>query len=350
MVSPKYDETVGMGVVCCVIDELVFSSSLIILTFETSKVLQSADHRQQHQRRLGSSSASSTPRLSTGTSSNNSTPASSLSTSSRNSSHQSSNSRRVLVEMTRTTSTSNKASATEFQEGLEAAQRRQNSDKEVTILTSKLEELKKTAAESNKLRRELTACDKKIAKLEKTINTLETRLNADGTASTVLTDSIKEKEKVIKELQLLVTQLQGALRKNGTVHESELNRDLVEQTFYAAKIYLFRNVKFFEDDEDAEEKTKMLAKYLPKGVESLGDLSVEEYATMYKQAANQGIQAAKQSVQAEGKKAAGGTFIFSVFGYIVLANLRNFVFEFTDYIFVIVLCALFSLYFTKKFG
>ena len=250
--------------------------------------------------------------------------------------------------MTRTTSTSNKASATEFQEGLEAAQRRQNSDKEVTILTSKLEELKKTAAESNKLRRELTACDKKIAKLEKTINTLETRLNADGTASTVLTDSIKEKEKVIKELQLLVTQLQGALRKNGTVHESELNRDLVEQTFYAAKIYLFRNVKFFEDDEDAEEKTKMLVKYLPKGVESLGDLSVEEYATMYKQAANQGIQAAKQSVQAEGKKAAGGTYIFFVFGYIVLANLRNFVFEFTDYIFVILLRALFSFVFYQK--
>ena len=51
----------------------------------------------------------------------------------------------------------------------------------------------------------------------------------------------------------------------------------------------------------------MLIPYLPKGLDSLGDLTEEEYGNMYKQVANKGIQAAKQSVQAEGKKAARGT-------------------------------------------
>ena len=38
-------------------------------------------------------------------------------------------------------------------------------------------------------------------------------------------------------------------------------------------------------------------KYLHKGMASLGKLSVDDYAKMYKQMANEGIQAAMQSVQ-----------------------------------------------------
>ena len=125
-----------------------------------------------------------------------------------------------------------------------------------------------------------------------------------------LQTQLQKKNKVIAELKLTIIQLQGVLNKNGTVHDSQLNRDLKDQTRYASKVFLFRNVKFFEDDEDAIEKTKMVVPFLPKGMESLGDLSVDEYAKMYKQTANEGIQAAKQSVQAEGKKAARGTYNF----------------------------------------
>jgi hypothetical protein len=287
----------------------VFSLKLIILLLVTLKVLQTADNRQQHQRRSGSGSSSSTPRgRSTG--SNTSTPSSSLSTSSRNSSHLSSSSSRRALTMVRPTARSTAASATEFQGGLEAVEAAQKADKAAKITNQKLQELYDKVVEGRKYKKELDMAEKKNAEYEKIVKDMEAQYAADKSAIQALTATLNQKDLLIKEYKSTITKLQGALNKNGTVHESQLNRELKDQTKYAAKVFLFRNVKFFEDDQDAEEKTKMVVPYLPKGMESLGDLSVEDYAHMYKQTANEGIQAAKQSVQAEGKKAAKSTFLF----------------------------------------
>jgi hypothetical protein len=289
---------------------LVFSLKLIISLLETLKVLQTADNRQQ-QRRLGSASVSSTPRgSSTGTGSNTSTPSSSLSTASRTNSSQSSSSSRRALTMVRPTARSTAASATEFQGGLEAVEAAQKADKAAKITNKQLHEMHAKLVEGRKYKKELDMAEKKNAEYEKIVKDMEAQYAADKSAIQALTTTLNQKDVLIKEYKLTITNLQGALNKNGTVHESQLNRELKDQTKYAAKIFLFRNVKFFEDDQDAEEKTKMVVPYLPKGMDSLGDLTVDEYAHMYKQTANEGIQAAKQSVQAEGKKAAKSTFFF----------------------------------------
>ena len=292
---------------------LIFSFDLIIFTFEPLQVLQAADHTErQQQRRPGSSSGSlSTPSQRSGTGS--STPASSVSTSSRNSSLSTQSSRRSLTMANpRTTAAATRAaqSGEQFQQGLDGVQAAKNGEKRIEITLAKLNELKKQAAASNKLLKELAAEQKKSEELENYCKDYEEKAASDAVAHQVLTDTIAKKDKLIGELKLVIANLQGALNKNGTVHESQLNRDLRDQTRYAAKVFLFRNVKFFEDDEDALEKTKMVVPYLPKGLASLGELTVDEYAKLYKQTANEGIQAAKQSVQAEGKKAAGGTYNF----------------------------------------
>ena len=176
-----------------------------------------------------------------------------------------------------------------------------------TLTARQITDLEGKAADAGKHKKDLDAERRKTAKLEKEAATGTKAIEGLLREKAVLVESVAAKDATIKELEALVTDLQGALRKNGSVHPSELNRDLMEQTFHAAKIYLFRTVKFFEDDGDAEEKTKMLIQYLPNGRDSLGTLTDEEFAFKYKQAANKGIQAAKQSVQADGKKAAMGT-------------------------------------------
>jgi hypothetical protein len=286
---------------------LIFSLKLIILLLATLKqVLHTADIRQKQRRPPGSIS---TPRGSI-TGSNPSTPSSSISTSSRNSSHSSNSSRRSLVEMARPTQRSQAASATEFQEGLEAVEAAKNAEKPAKITNKQVSDLMKWASDGKKYKKELAIEQKKSADYDKIINDLKAQQATSKSAILALTNTLNQKDALINQYKSTITTLQGALNKNGTVHESQLNRDLKDQTKYAAKIFLFRNVKFFEDDQDAEEKTKMVVPYLPKGMESLGDLSVDEYAHMYKQTANEGIQAAKQSVQAEGKKAAKSTFFY----------------------------------------
>jgi hypothetical protein len=310
---------------------LIFSLKLIILLPVPLKVLQTADIAQQQQRRSGFASIS-TPR---GSSTGTSTPSSSLSTSSsRNSSHSSHSSRRSLVEMARPTQRSQAASATEFQEGLEAVEAAKNADKAAKITNKQLENLMKCAAEAKRLQKDLAIEQTKSAGYEKIIDELKAQHEKDSRTLGVLNNTLGQRDLTIREQKVTITNLQGALNKNGNVHESQLNRDLKDQTKYAAKIFLFRNVKFFEDDQDAEDKTKMVVPYLPKGMESLGDLSVDEYAHMYKQVANEGIQAAKQSVQAEGKKAAKGTFI-SMFCLTCLVNLRSFLISLTIYFIVL---------------
>ena len=213
--------------------------------------------------------------------------------------------------MARTTATSQAAaSATEFQNGLEAVAAAQKADKDAKLSNKKLQELLELVKEGRECKKDLAYAEKKMTEYEKLVKKLQDQHAQDKSAILGLTHSLNQRDASIKEYKLTITNLQGALNKNGTVHDSQLNRDLKDQTRYASKVFLFRNVKFFEDDEDAIEKTKMVVPYLPKGMASLGDLSIDDYAKMYKQISNEGIQAAKQSVQAEGKKAAKGTFIF----------------------------------------
>jgi septal ring factor EnvC (AmiA/AmiB activator) len=212
--------------------------------------------------------------------------------------------------MPRPTQRSAAASATEFQDGLEAVEAAKNADKLAKITNKDLKTLMTMAADAKKYRKDLASEQIDNAHLKKDVEKLEAKLESSESAIRALTNNLNQRDALIAEQKVTIATLQGALNKNGTVHESQLNRELKDRTKYAAKIFLFRNVKFFEDDEDAEEKTKMIVPYLPKGKESLGGLPVEEYARMYKQPANEGIQAAKQSVQAEGKKAAKSTCFF----------------------------------------
>ena len=155
--------------------------------------------------------------------------------------------------------------------------------------------------------KDLGAEKKKSSKLENQNKKLLEQLELSASGNANFGAVISQKDKVITELKALVADLQNTLRKNGNVHPSELNRELAEQTFHAAKIYLTRTVRWFNDHTDAEEHTRSLVQYLPKGPESLGGMSLEEYGFKYRQQANKGLQACKQNVQSEGKKAARGT-------------------------------------------
>jgi ABC-type transporter Mla subunit MlaD len=179
--------------------------------------------------------------------------------------------------------------------------------KSITITVRAHDDLKSKAAQSTQLIKDLGAERKKSGKLEKTVEKLTQQLENSVSGNANFGSVIAQKDKVIKELKALVADLQSTLRKNGNVHPSELNRELAEQTFHAAKIYLSRTVRWFGDHDDAEHHTRSLIQYLPKGKESLGGLSEEEYGFKYRQTANKGLQACKQNVQSEGKKAARGT-------------------------------------------
>jgi len=176
--------------------------------------------------------------------------------------------------------------------------------KSISISARTHEELKNKAAQAAQLAKDLGVEKKKSAKHEKVIATLQKQLEDAANGVGNFSEVIAAKDKTIKQLSDLVVELQGTLRKNGNVHPSELNRELSEQTFHAAKIYLSRTVRWFGDHEDAEKHTRSLIQYLPKGKESLGGLSEEEYGFKYRQTANKGLQACKQNVQSEGKKAA----------------------------------------------
>ena len=174
-----------MALFCCVINVLVFSSSLIIFTSETLKVLQTADTEQ---RRLGSSY---TPSKSPGTSSTGST-------SSRNSSLSTQSSRRSLTMANttpRTTAASTRAAqnAEQFQQGIDAIQAAKNGEKKVEITVGKLNDLKKLAAASNKLAKDLAAEQKKSEHLESCCKDYEEKAASDAVANQVLTDTITKK-------------------------------------------------------------------------------------------------------------------------------------------------------------
>lgn len=180
----------------------------------------------------------------------------------------------------------------------------------VTITSKQHEDLRAKAANAGQLKKDFAAEQRKTVKLEREVDKLRQQLDDQLNQNGVLTEAIASKDNMIKEYQQIIADLQAALRKNGQVHESELNRDLTEQTFHAAKVYLSRNVRWFGDHEDAEKHTLSLIKYLPKGADSLCGLKPPEYAFKYRQTANRGLQACKQNVQAEAKKAAVGTYLF----------------------------------------
>ena len=176
--------------------------------------------------------------------------------------------------------------------------------KSVTLSARAHEDLKNKAAQSSQLTKDLAVEKKKSAKQDKLILALKKDLEDAANGVGNFSEVIAAKDKTIKQLKELVVDLQATLRKNGNVHASELNRELSEQTFHAAKIFLSRTVRWFGDHEDAEHHTKSLIPYLPKGMESLGGMSEKEFGFKYRQIANKGLQACKQNVQSEGKKAA----------------------------------------------
>lgn len=206
-----------------------------------------------------------------------------------------------ILEMTgRSTASSRRTAATTNETGAPTGD-------SVSIPQAEYERLVDKGKNFDQVTKDLNKEKREYGKLDKAYGQLENKHDKLKQDHETLKESMQNKDKCIKELQCLVAELQQSLRKGGNVHESELNRELKEQTFQAAKIFLFRNVKWFQAHDDAEEHTKKCIEYLPKGKDSLGGLSAEEYGFMYRQVANKGLQAAKQSVQSEGKKAARGT-------------------------------------------
>ena len=179
-----------------------------------------------------------------------------------------------------------------------------------TLTARQIEDLKQKAAAAGQLRKDVATEQKKTAAAEKDLSKVTKKLETITNQHEGLLEVITSKDRSIKELQALVADLQGILRKNGNVHPSELNRDLMEQTISAAKVYLARTVRWFEDHEDAKHHTRSLIQFLPKGKDSLGGLTEAEYGFMYRQQANLGLQACMQNVQSEAKKAAKGTYKF----------------------------------------
>ena len=158
-----------------------------------------------------------------------------------------------------------------------------------------------------KTSRELTNATNKSERLEQQITQMTASLEDANVIKDQLMQQIAEKDKMIEELKQKNGEFTQVLRKNGKVAPSELNESLKDKVSEAAKKYMFRTVKFVEDDEDLLNVTESLIKYLPKKQDDLGELSVEEFKRLYYLTTNEGLKLGRQYVANEGKKRAQGT-------------------------------------------
>jgi len=121
-----------------------------------------------------------------------------------------------------------------------------------------------------------------------------------------LEEELKEKNLQIDDLFEKVEDMTKALRKSGKVAACELNEQLKERVISATKEYLFRTVKFVEDDDDLKALTEQLIDYLPNKEKDIQPLTVEKFKDLYFLCVNDGIKAGRQYLCNEGKKHAQG--------------------------------------------
>ena len=123
-----------------------------------------------------------------------------------------------------------------------------------------------------------------------------------------LQEEVDFKKQQIREMMTTIDIMTQSLRKGGKVAPCELNQQLKERVTAAAKEYLFRTVKFVEDDEDLKVLTKDIIQYLPNKEDDIKPNSVKKFQDLYYIAVNDGIKLARQYVCNEGKKRVQGKF------------------------------------------
>ena len=154
--------------------------------------------------------------------------------------------------------------------------------------------------------RELQEEKKKHENTRKNTEQLRDALGGITRLRQKLEEEVKEKDMEIQELLEKVEDMTKALRKSGKVADCELNEQLKERVTITAKEYLFRTVKFVEDDEDLKALTGKLIQYLPNKEKDIHPLSVEKFKELYYLCVNEGIKSGRQYLCNEGKKRVQG--------------------------------------------
>jgi len=175
-----------------------------------------------------------------------------------------------------------------------------------TILKSSWEMLQDKAALCVQKDRELLEEKKKLENAQKHNDQLSTSLQASTRLREKLEEEIQDKDMEIEELLEKVEEMTKALRKGGKVADCELNEQLKERVTAAAKEYLFRIVKFVEDDDDLKTLTGQIIEYLPNKEKDIHPLSVEKFKDLYYLCVNDGIKSGRQYLCNEGKKRVQG--------------------------------------------
>ena len=173
----------------------------------------------------------------------------------------------------------------------------------ITLDQNKCDLLVKKSSVATQLDRNLKSAKTELDKLSKKHNKLVENYNK-------LHETAERKDLVIAELKQQTAEMTQLLRKNGKVHESELNNDLVEHVVEAAKTNLFRTWKFIEEEADSLDATQEVIAVLPRGKDDILGMDENDFVTKYKDKVNLGLKRARQYVQSEGKKRSDGKNYF----------------------------------------
>lgn len=177
----------------------------------------------------------------------------------------------------------------------------------VKLKKSALEELKEKAKSLTRVSRELKASNKALGEKEEEIKGITKANEILAGNELQLKNTISKKDEVIAELKKKLDDMVKLLRKNGKVHESELNKELADKVKDTAKVYLFRTWKFVEDIEDLKAAAKRVIKYLPNKEADISPETEASFVDKYHLQVNEGLKLGRQYVQSEGRKVVDGT-------------------------------------------
>ena len=141
--------------------------------------------------------------------------------------------------------------------------------------------------------------EKEYEKLEDELEKVEGKLEK---ANDKHADEIKVKDGMIERLRQRIEELSNALRSAGK-DVLAINKELAKEVMEMMELYLQRNWKFMEDDQDLVQATRDVIPYLPNAL----TMSDEDFVANYQEAVNKGLKNNRQNVQSECKKRAEGT-------------------------------------------
>jgi len=179
-------------------------------------------------------------------------------------------------------------------------------NQEKVIKVSEWNKIRERADQSTQLARELKLEKSKNGSLRNQTELLANDVERHIQSKRDMQMELDKKDQEMKNLKLQIEDMAKALRKRGKVAACELNEELKDRVENATKVYLFRIVKFVEDDEDLKELTEDVIQYLPNKEEDIKPLSVQEFKDLYFLVVNEGIKFSRQYVGNEGKKRVQG--------------------------------------------